>query len=1645
MLLSQQPLTAATANPNATTAAAAVFKRHDPNASSLSAAAAAAALRARPTTPICVADVQTKRTKRRSASVASTGPAPDQPGGPGGLRRRGSSGSMTERTFRTPSPHRPGSSGSSHQRGQSLTAGLPPVPALPRNMDAASRSPASDAQPLPRHRKANSLATAGVHVPLASQKLASGDAPSWFGPAKIGDLGAVRRPDPAMASPPSSPLQALAREEDVIDGARPGSQASSINFSYPTRVRRGSANLAPVADAAIQPLAQPFVEDHPPAQSPRARRRRAQGGPPVSNRQSAPSSPEQLPLVYDPNSRRMVRQVDVTAFQPVRIQQAVADVPQAPTGPKKKKKTHQRTASNLAPQTTAVQNTGRAQNGVAYAPPPAKSAPLSSSAQTQPERPVMKPTTVRELAPVAEARVNNEQFAITTMLQSLRTEPRSPEQQPPAQRAAGPAGISTAVGASNAAQFVMSSQAPPVVREEREPEIVQDERRIPTGAVPGAHLPPTSAPPIIALPSAEVPESPAPVPVEYRPLPGPVDVPVEYKPQPGPVDVPDDRRPKPDAAERWRSERATIGRTHSNSPARQAHFGPVRDSLTVKHSPPPRSISPRKSAMKHASPSRGASPSGDTSEGSGSVVQEPIVARKKSVRVSFDDGGSNWPAAVEPTSPYRSDSPMAVSPPHAARHSWLPNLGRSQDSQWLDDDVVMKPRPALPSFGSVRDRKPRDTGPSPSERPLVRPKGETRYPSTLLPSPPLGLSNDHAVGAVLSSEHGRRVDAPSPGEPLPPVVTTVEGSGYFSNSSDSSSILNSEFEQSETSLPATTLPSHSGVPLVPQVTLPTAAANGSAITSREALPSPAPEVPLDQHIPAISVLQPTPVIQSFEQPQQPRQSPMGVPGGFPEDESDQSAELAPQPAPFKDAAQPAVASQGSTSGELVGQTEPTATADNSSDSDSDVFSDAYEDLSEVEGDGFQSLDAVVESPLQQSPRQPARAEQTSREVAAPQPLNEAPQLQTEISSATTAVEMPPLESPHDEWEKAKAYWRSLSAEKRAQLEREATEEATAGASRQVKLETRQKQKSAEVPRAVHVARPARQQEPDQEVTNPDRTYMIQPGEQWTNGEPSIPRMRMTMRDGPQERTAAEGSLLRKSMRPAGPSSAAHAPSGRAASKRPMSSPPAPVMSTAMGQRGLATQPETLPMNAIDAPLQLKRRGSTGSESSFKRARAARPQGFGFRHSMRPTSPPSTLGDTRASKRLSLRTLSSAGSVSTQDPDSPPSRSANTQMRTTMRGSPGGKKSSGAPGGKKSSGGLHMPSFGALSYGVGKKHGSKASRTKAGGSRVSSRFGDSSDEDGVGGYSSGFHSRFEDSSDDEPPMPVPVPMPLARPASASAQYAYPRGAGHHFRNEGSIASTALPEELESGGSPDRVGTAAGSTPAQPAPANPALRRSRSGRGQLAGSQAAPADPQAADNNNTDGHVPRRNSILSVLRHRRKDSKKIGRPDVSESAARRDTKLERSAGQLERIRSQGEGERDGDEVAPLPRSPRLQKRASKRASAPPGMVMMTPASSIVPSTETGHGIAAMGIPEEEDGGGGFVNPEQIKRSNTSGNLGTRTLSGSFLGLQTHRRAASVGMAGPPSVDGGSVAGSLAGASSTTRKKRFGALRKIFGMHE
>src|SRR5947207_3241321 len=86
------------------------------SSTNLSSAAAAAALRSMSPTPTQVSEVQTKRMLQRQNSGSPIARRP-------GLERQNSSGSMTERTFRSPSPNRPGS-----QPNREHTPPVPPVP-----------------------------------------------------------------------------------------------------------------------------------------------------------------------------------------------------------------------------------------------------------------------------------------------------------------------------------------------------------------------------------------------------------------------------------------------------------------------------------------------------------------------------------------------------------------------------------------------------------------------------------------------------------------------------------------------------------------------------------------------------------------------------------------------------------------------------------------------------------------------------------------------------------------------------------------------------------------------------------------------------------------------------------------------------------------------------------------------------------------------------------------------------------------------------------------------------------------------------------------------------------------------------------------------------------------------------------------------------------------------------------------------------------------------------------------------------------------------------------------------------------------------------------------------------------------------------
>ncbi|KAI6947926.1 hypothetical protein KC321_g18977, partial [Hortaea werneckii] len=214
-------------------------------------------------------------------------------------------------------------------------------------------------------------------------------------------------------------------------------------------------------------------------------------------------------------------------------------------------------------------------------------------------------------------------------------------------------------------------------------------------------------------------------------------------------------------------------RNGSLSPSRSAHFSPSPIVENTRHVPPPRSVSPAKSAMKHShSPSssiRNSSPmvkapASDVSDTTSMTSQEGLLPKKKKkARVSFDD------------KPEDIDAANAASPPKAINRERSPAV---------DDEIedLMKPRPALPSFGSVR----RSSG---------RSEPELAQRVTEMAPERREKSSDHAVAGVVANSHTEEADE---NEPLPPEVVSKEAT-YESDGTED------EFKPETESTPARAL------------------------------------------------------------------------------------------------------------------------------------------------------------------------------------------------------------------------------------------------------------------------------------------------------------------------------------------------------------------------------------------------------------------------------------------------------------------------------------------------------------------------------------------------------------------------------------------------------------------------------------------------------------------------------------------------------------------------------------------------------------------------------------------------------------------------------------------------------------------------
>lgn len=1308
----------------------------------------------------------------------------------------------------------------------------PPVPAIPESVNMAAAKARGGTRP-------KSLGFVTTPVKTASQRMAEKEqGGSWFGAAKVGNLGSVRKNDAPMTTAAQKAQQTHATSPQPEE-SRPESRGSSVNFSYPARIRVASPTPG-VVEESPQQAAAPRPKKRSSTLSPQ------RGGPFRSARPASIASDREL--VYDPNSRRMVPRAELEALEQI-------------SRPKKKKSALNRAGSHLSRGTVGRAQGSAVDHGVPNEAQIAAAASLKSH-QAEDRQQILE---------VEEDDYEDQGLVIDTEPQRQQFDrPLAPE--PPIRHTE----ISMSP-ASNAPEVF----SPPLPEEhegglQRRPSVVREENE---GSQSEAEL---EAPTHAATTSDAVPVRHS---VYRHGVPSPPQsentddqVPVELA-----VAAATTSSSEPSAATEGKLEPRQAqsvrreSRTHSNSPVRSARFGPVQETLTVKHEPPVRSLSPRKSALKR-SPSRGTSPAGDRSDLSGvdTPTQEPPPQRKKSVRVSFDDEKT---VVLGEAAGRGTDSPVPPSPQQITtgpKKPWYNTLGigRKKDAIPLEEDEVMKPRPALPMFGSIRGRK---LSPAPTEeRALVRPHepleevSESSSPELerrTLASENVGQSSDHALGSIVNDQVSRTTAAniSKQREPLPPVVTSIEGNGYLSDSasSDEDAALLADTpklkaEESAVSQASTLVQPTEG-------SIPQKRASDIRDFGAKA-----------EGVPSISLTSPSP---QMEQKGHERESYLRFPGGFPETETETDGESPQSPtrqATFEPVVQDGDLNVTSHTPATVVATQHAVHEPADESDDSSLYSDAHEDLSDIDGDGFLSLDAVVDSPvLSTPPRHVLEKAQAQRaEMVTP-----TPQSREAMSSAAA--------EPEDQWAAAKAYWRSLTADKRAQLEKEAVEEAGSEADHEdVQPEAKKPRRKKSVEKRNAEKKAIEQQRTAAEAVDSSRTYMIKPGTKVGPVDYVAPVAKISEAPAPQQaaRSKAEsGARLRKSMRataepqptesgihmrksmraPVEPRSVQSGTQMRKSMRSPPADQPAPKQRPVSHQPlGTTTEISSNPTrrtramsesspSALLLQSSLRRRGSDSSASSFRRARPATSSGgFGFRKTMRAGSGgPSADIQEPAAKEPSSHRLSLRGA-------SPP-----VTMRKTLRGERRRSSDSGTSY-------LRFPG----SSGKGGKKGARKSR-----------FGDdSSDEDE--GLGRRFTSRFEDSSDEDLAPAEPLPR-LSTKTMRSGRKGPP--------------SPPLPEEEElSEEEAPALAVEEEKTPGVTS-ADTTLRRSRSGRGLEKGPR-------------------KRNSFMSsVLRRNKKNDSagKISRPEVMESAARRDTNLERSAGELIALRTNS-----GQS------SPKLQKRTA-----------------------------------------------------------------------------------------------------------------------
>ncbi|EER27841.1 hypothetical protein CPC735_031770 [Coccidioides posadasii C735 delta SOWgp] len=438
------------------------------------------------------------------------------------------------------------------------------------------------------------------------------------------------------------------------------------------------------------------------------------------------------------------------------------------------------------------------------------------------------------------------------------------------------------------------------------------------------------------------------------------------------------------------AKRLQAERPSSLSPSRSTRFS---EHLEIAfpgdhlHEPPPRSKSPVKSALKTTAPTHTVpSDPSDThnlkiadvlSESEGTSVLSDEGSRlswkRRPAKVTFEDEAEILGAtASPPTSP---DSIVPSSP----QSKWNDNL-RSRCSHTNDLDDVMKPRPALPSFGSIRGRR-RIVEDDKSF--TIRPEnGRPLLADSVFAD---SFSGDFAIGAVLES-HSRQTCQTSRAVPWPSEVTSLDGSGFDSPSESESS--SDEADPSEFILPGQDI---SGLRHFRGNELDQLDKNSIARVGEYKK--------TDVVVPIIAIQPATPMFEEYPKARPERN---GIPRSFP-DISNLKNSLDISKSERKLLNRQKMS-------EINSANEPIDTDSESGDS---VYSDAAENLDDLEGDGFGSINAIVSGPTSQgrilhasSPADPP--------VSSVGSDNDVPQPNVEIYSTEIQHQSPPIASPRKE-------------------------------------------------------------------------------------------------------------------------------------------------------------------------------------------------------------------------------------------------------------------------------------------------------------------------------------------------------------------------------------------------------------------------------------------------------------------------------------------------------------------------------------------------------------------------------------------------------------------------------------------------------